>query len=113
MPTQDRIWRHEGHDLREHSATKSLPQFREAPSLAVVKPEALPRAPRLQHAILLAEERDHVGLLGFEPAAHRTDQQLERQHGRSLRPLRSIHLWDTTGSNHENQAARLHVLQRT
>jgi hypothetical protein len=103
MPAQDRVRCHEGRDLREHSATK-VSQFREAPPFAVVETQALPRQPSLQHAVLLAQERDHVGLLGLEPAAQRGDQQLEREHGPSLRPLPLIHLWDTTGKNREPDA---------
>jgi hypothetical protein len=43
-------------------------RFGEAPVLAVLETQALPGEAALQNAILLAQERDHVGLLAMKPA---------------------------------------------
>lgn len=64
----------------EHATTKPSPNA--APPLVVLETQALPCEPSFEDAILLAQERDHLGLLGFKPAAYGGDQQLERQHGR-------------------------------
>ncbi len=52
--------------------------------------------PGFQDPILFAQERDHVGLLGFKPAPYGGDQQLERQQrAQSTCNSASIHTWDT------------------
>ena len=42
-----------------------------------------------QNAILLAQERDDIGLLALEPATQGSNQEVEREHGRSLPCCRS------------------------
>ena len=85
VPAQNGVRRHDGRDLREQPATEPVSQFGEASALAVVETQALPGEPGLQQSILFAQERDDVGLLTMEPAAQGRDQQLEREHARSLR----------------------------
>jgi len=85
MPAQDRVRRHQGRDLREHSPTKPVAQDREASAVIILEAQALPGEAGLQNAILLPQECDDVGLLTMEPAAQRGDQQLEREHSGSLR----------------------------
>ena len=77
------------------AATEPVSQFGQPSALAVVETQAPPGEPGLQHSILFAQERDHVGLLTMEPAAQRRDQQLEREHARSLRHTHWIVQWDT------------------
>ena len=98
MPAENRVRRHESRHLREHATTKPVSQLTQPSPLAVVEAEALAREPGLQNAILFAQERDDVGLLAMEPAAQRRDQQLEREHARSLRHSHWIVQWDTTRS---------------
>ena len=43
MPTEDGVRRHERRDLREHSATQPLSEFREASPLTVFETQTLPR----------------------------------------------------------------------
>ena len=62
-----------------------LPKHREAPPLRIISLQSAAGQLCFQRAILLAKERDDIGLLTLEPSAQGGDQQLEREHGRSLR----------------------------
>ena len=84
MPAQDRVRRHERRDLDKQSPTKPMSQDSETPSVAVVETQARPGELGLQNAILLTQKRDDVRLLAMEPATQSRDQQLEREHARSL-----------------------------
>ena len=85
VPAQNSVRRHEGRDLREQPATEPVSQFGEATAFAVAETQAPPGEPGLQQSILFAQERDDVGLLTMEPASQNRDQQLEREHPRSIR----------------------------
>jgi hypothetical protein len=80
VPTQDGVRCHDGRDLRKQAATEAVSQFSEPPTLAVFETQALPREAALQNSILLAKERNQVGLLTMEPGAQCRDQQLQREH---------------------------------
>ena len=47
--------------------------------------------------MLFAQECDHGGLLAMEPFPKRGDQQLEREHARSLRHTHWIAQWEQNG----------------
>ena len=73
----------------QRTASEALPQHSETSTLIVVQPEP-PRAQlRLQHAILLAKERDHIALLRLEPRQQRRQQHLQRNHPYTL-PIPSL-----------------------
>ena len=88
VPTQNGVRRHEGCDLRKQAATETVSQFGQTPALMILEPQPVPGEPGLQHSVLFAQERDDIGLLTLEPSAQRGDQQLKREHGRSLRQCR-------------------------
>jgi hypothetical protein len=85
VPAQNGVGRHDRRDLCEQAPTKAVTQFGQAPPLVVFEPQALPRKPILQHAILFTKERDQVGLLTVQPVTESRDQQLKRKHAPSLR----------------------------
>ena len=58
MPPQDRVWRHQGGDLREAPASEGVSQDGEPAPLAVIKPQSLTVEPRLQRAVLLTQIRE-------------------------------------------------------
>ena len=64
----NRVWRNERRDLAQPAASESLPQHCEPPALIIVQPKPPAAQLRLQYTVLLAEEGDHVALLGPEPA---------------------------------------------
>ena len=68
MPSKNRVWRDERHHLSEDSASEPLPGDRETPALLIVQLQLASGQLRLQRAILLAKERDHVALLALEPS---------------------------------------------
>jgi hypothetical protein len=68
MPSKNRVWRDERRHLSEDSASEPLPEDRETPALLIVQLQLASGQLRLQRAILLAKERDHVALLALEPS---------------------------------------------
>lgn len=50
------------------------------PTLAVVQTESLTREARLQYAVLLTEERDHVLLFALQPPAQHCHDDVKRKH---------------------------------
>ena len=58
-----------------------MPQFPKTPPLALIQPESLTRKACLQHAVLLAKERDHVRLFALQPPTEHRYYDMERKHG--------------------------------
>jgi hypothetical protein len=73
VPTQNGVRRHDRRNLRQQPATETLPQLGEASALAVVETQEPPGEPGFQQSILVAQERNDVGLLTIEPVlSHNT-----------------------------------------
>ena len=70
MPSKNGIGRDERHHLAQRGASEPLPQHRETAPLRIVQPQPACGQLCFQRAIVLAKERDHVGL----PAAQGRDQ---------------------------------------
>ena len=81
MPAQNRVRRHDRRDARQQPAAQAMAQFGEASSFVVIQTQSPSLEPRLQHAILFAQERDDVLLLALKPATQHGDQELKRKHG--------------------------------
>jgi hypothetical protein len=71
--------------LREQAATEAVSQCGETAALGIFEPQAMPDEPSFQETVFFAKEPNHVGLLTMEPAGQGCEQQLEREHARSLR----------------------------
>jgi len=75
VPTQDRVWRHDGRHLLQNPATESLALRRQAPALFVSQlnaaaPQLLPKG-----AILLHQVVDHVLLVTINPSSEGREQK--------------------------------------
>ena len=97
VPAQNGVRRHDRRNLREQAPTQAVTQFGQAPPLVVFEPQALPRQPILQEAILLTKERDQIGLLTVQPATEGRDQTTETVARAESTLLPSIDRWDTMG----------------
>jgi hypothetical protein len=60
-------------------------QCSQSTTLTVFESQSVSRETSLQDTVLFTEERDYVGLLTMEPTAQGREQQLKREHTRSLR----------------------------
>jgi hypothetical protein len=58
-----------------------MPQFPKTSTLAVIQTESLTLELYLQHAVLFAEERDHVLLFALQPSAQQGQEDVKRKHG--------------------------------
>ena len=71
----------------QQRASETLPQNRETPALVIVQAKPTAAQLRLQHAVLLAEEGNHVALFSLKPAKQTRQQHLQRNHGSTLTPV--------------------------
>ena len=85
VPSQNRVGRDERRELAQHAATKALAEHRETPALVVIQSQSPAAQLHFQHAVLFAEEGDHIALLAFEPSKQRGQQHLQRNHPSTLR----------------------------
>ena len=67
---------------------EAVPDDGETPPFVVIQPHSPAVQLRLQYAVLFPQELDDIGLFPFEPAEPRRDDQVERNHTRSLRQRR-------------------------
>ena len=71
----------------------------ETPPFVVIQPQPPAVQLRLQYAVLFPQEFDDIALFPFEPAEQRRDDQVERQHARSLRQRGWMQFSDSTVSS--------------
>jgi len=77
VPAEDRVWRHDGRHLSEESPVQDVPLYCEPAALIIVEPQASTAELLLQHAVLLDEIGDDVGLLAVDPAGERGEEEPE------------------------------------
>lgn len=76
VPTKNRVRRHERGNLLEYFTSEPLPKHREPPALSIVQPQPPPDQLRLERAIRLTKERDHISLLLLQPSEDRGEEHL-------------------------------------
>jgi hypothetical protein len=69
MPPKNRVGGHERRDSAQQPAAQAIAEFREAPTLVVVKTQPPSFKTDLQHTIVFAEKRDHVLVFTLSPSA--------------------------------------------
>jgi hypothetical protein len=73
-----------------------MAEFREAPTLVVLKTQPPSFKTDLQHTILFAEKRDRVLVFTLSPSAQDREDELERRHGPQSTSDVVDPPWDTT-----------------
>jgi hypothetical protein len=71
--------------VREDPSAEALTDDGQTPPFVVTEPHSPAVQLRLQYAVLFPQEFDDIALFPFEPAEQRRDDQMEREHARSLR----------------------------
>ena len=71
---------HNRGDVTQQSAAQAMAELGEASPLRVMKAQAPPFQPRLQHSILFPQERDRILLLTLQRAAQYRHHQLKGKH---------------------------------
>ena len=77
MPAQDRVGSHDRRDPREESAAESLALAGKATALVVGQAQTPATELLPQHAVLLDQVVDGLGLLAVDPARERGKKQPE------------------------------------
>jgi hypothetical protein len=88
VPPEDRVRRDDRRDVREDPSAETLTDEGEPPTFVVTQPYTPAMQLRLQYAVLFPKKLDEIVLFPFEPAEQRGDDQVRRQHARSLRQTR-------------------------
>ena len=77
VPAQDGVGCDDGGNLAEQSTTEDLALRSESTSLVVGQAQAFAAELLLQHAVLLDEVVDGLGLVAVDPAGERGEEELE------------------------------------
>jgi transposase InsO family protein len=93
MPSKDGVGGDERRHVLQYGASEPLPEHRETPALSIRQPQPAAGQLRFQGAIFLAQERDHITLLSFEPSEQRGEQHLKRNHASTLRELEPVRVF--------------------
>ena len=74
---EDRLWRGQRRDLREHSTSQALTEDGETPTFVVTQLQPSTAQLSLEYPVLLPQEVDHVALLPFEPSEQRRTKRCD------------------------------------
>jgi hypothetical protein len=85
MPPEDSVRRHDSGHVRQHPTAEALAEDGEPPPFIVAQPYPASVQLRPEHTVLFPQEFDDIAPLAVHPAEQRRDEQVQRNHGRSLR----------------------------
>ena len=87
MPPEDRVRRHDGHDLPPDTSAESATLRGEAAALVVGQSEAVPLQLSFEDAVLLHQVLDDELLLTIDESGERHEQQPQRGEARNHSPI--------------------------